>query len=68
MKCQSEYGTKTDALLTQTDQCVEEWWQDEVQEQKEPSRKAFMEDESALIVKRELRKRGLEVVSEQAGV
>ncbi len=68
MRCQSDYGTEADALLTQTDLCVDGWWQDEVQEQEEPSKKAFKEEESALIVKREVRKRGLDEVSEQAGL
>lgn len=70
MKCQSEYGTETDALLTQADECTEEWWEDEAKKDKEASMKASEEEEedSALIVKREARKRGLVDVNDDAGL
>jgi hypothetical protein len=66
MKCQSEYGTETDALLTQADECTEVWWEDEPTKQGQTVKQALEEDPS-LIVKREVRKRGLSEVSEDTG-
>jgi hypothetical protein len=68
MKCQSDYGTETEALVRQADECTEEWWEDELRKGGEPLIKGSEDDESALIVKREMRKRGLDVVSEEGGL
>lgn len=59
MKCQSDYDTKTTSLLRQADECVEEWWEGEPPTSEEPSRLAREEEAPTLIVKREVRKRGL---------
>ncbi|MBI5249819.1 MAG: hypothetical protein HY912_10005 [Desulfomonile tiedjei] len=68
MKCQSDYGTETDALVRQADECTEQWWEDELRKGEEPLTKGLEDEESALIVKREMRKRGLAEVSEEGGV
>lgn len=68
MKCQSDYGTETDALVRQADECTEEWWDEEHRKGEEPLTKGLEDDESALIVKREMRKRGLDEVSEEGGL
>lgn len=60
MKCQSDFSAETDVLLNQADECVEEWWEGGPQQAKEPPKKVCdEEDDPALIVKREVRKRGL---------
>lgn len=67
MKSQSDYDTETDALLRQADDCMEEWWEgDEPSKFEESTRTAKEEEESILIVKREVRKRGLSEVGENA--
>ncbi len=66
MKRQSNYDTETDALLRQAEECIEEWWEGEPAESEEPSRMAREEDESTLVVRREVRKRGLFEVGEEA--
>ena len=66
MKRQSDYDTESDALLRQTDDCIEEWWEGEPPKSEEPSRMAREEDESTLIVKGEVRKRGLLQVGEES--
>jgi hypothetical protein len=66
MKCQSDYDAETDALLRQADDCMKEWWEGEPPKSEEPSRMAREEDESTLIVKKEVRKRGLLEVDEEA--
>jgi hypothetical protein len=68
MKCQSEFGTETDDLLRQADDCTEDWWDGEAPKGKEQLAKRQEEDDSGLIVKREVRKRGLDEGSEEAGV
>ncbi len=65
MKRQSDYDTETDALLRQTDDGIEEWWEGEPPNSEEPSRMAREEDESTLILTREVRKRGLFEVGEE---
>lgn len=67
MKCQSDYGTETDALLRQADDCTEEWWEDAPRKEGEPVMKGLEDDESALIVKREVRKRGMVEVGQEDG-
>jgi hypothetical protein len=66
MKCQSDYDAETDALLRQADDCMDEWWEGEPPKSEEPPRMAREEDESTVIVKREVRKRGLLEVDEEA--
>jgi len=66
MKCQSDYDTKKDALLRQADDCVEEWWEGEPPKAEEPLKMAKEEDDPALIVKKEVRKRGLLEGEEEA--
>jgi hypothetical protein len=68
MKCQSDFSAETDALLTQADECLEEWWEGDTQQTEEPSEKMWDEDDPALIVTREARKRGLIHEGEAAGV
>jgi hypothetical protein len=70
MKCQSDYDAETNSLLSQADQCIEEWWRDELQDQKEPQKGALVGDEDVptLIVKSEVRKRGLVEVNEESGL
>jgi hypothetical protein len=68
MKCQSDYDAENDALLRQADECVEDWWEGEPQKPDEPSKMAGEEDESTLIVKREVRRRGLLEDSEETHV
>jgi hypothetical protein len=68
MKCQSDYDAESDALLRQADECVEDWWEGEPQKADEPSKMAGEEDESTLIVKREIRRRGLLEDSEETQV
>jgi hypothetical protein len=68
MKCQSDYDAKTDALLRQADECVEEWWEGEPQKPEEEPKMASEEEDPTLIVRREVRKRGLVEVSEGTGV
>ncbi len=65
MKRQSDYDNEADALLRQADDSIEEWWEGESPKSEEPSRMAREEDESTLIVKREVRKRGLFEVGEE---
>lgn len=66
MKRQSDYDTETDALLRQAVDCIENWWEGEPPKSEEPSRMAREEDESTLVVRREVRKRGLFEVGEEA--
>ena len=66
MKCQSDYDAETDVLLRQSDDCMEEWWEGEPLKSDEPSRMAREDEESILIVKGEVRKRGLLEVDEEA--
>lgn len=66
MKCQSDYNGETDTLLRQADDCMEEWWEGEAPKSEEPSKMAREEEESTLIAKREVRKRGLLEVGEEA--
>jgi hypothetical protein len=69
MKCQSDYGAETDALLRQADVCFDEWWDDEPHEMmKLFDPEAEEEQESTVIVKDEIRKRGFVDVGEEAGV
>jgi hypothetical protein len=68
MKCQSDYGTETDALLRQADECTEEWWEDEPRKGEEPLMRGLEEADSAQIVEREIRRRGLVEASEEDGV
>jgi hypothetical protein len=70
MKCQSDYDAETNSLLSQADQCIEEWWRDDLQDQKEPQKGALVGDEDVptLIVKSEVRKRGLVEVNEESGL
>jgi len=65
MRCQSDYDTEIDALLRQADDCFEEWWEDEPPRSEQSSKMARGEDESILIVNREVRKRGLFEVCEE---
>jgi hypothetical protein len=67
MKCQSEYGTEVDAILSQADVCVEDWWEGEPSRAAEPQAKGGEEELSTLIVEREVRKRGLHEANAQAG-
>ena len=59
MKCQSEYGTEVDAILTQADVCLEEWWEGEPPKAEDCKTRNEEEELSTLIVEREVRKRGL---------
>jgi hypothetical protein len=59
MKCQSDFSVEADTLLNQADECMEEWWEGERRQAKEASKRVWEEDDPALIVKREVRKRGL---------
>jgi uncharacterized Zn ribbon protein len=68
MKCQTDYDTERDALLRQADECMEEWWEEEPKKSEEPARMAREGDVSALIVKTEVRKRGLLAIDEEARV
>jgi hypothetical protein len=70
MRCQSDYDDETDVLLSQADQCVEEWWPEEKLQRTEPSSQPSEEEgeNPALIVKGEVRKRGLIEVNEEAGL
>jgi len=65
MKCQSDYDSEIDGLLRQADDCFEEWWEGEAPNPEDLSKMAREEDESALVVKREVRKRGLFEVGEE---
>jgi len=67
MKCQSDYDADTDTLLRQANDCLEEYWQGEPPKNGEASTMPREEDESSLIVKREVRKRGFVEVAEEAG-
>jgi hypothetical protein len=66
MKCQSDYDVETDTLLRQADHCMEEWWEGEPPKSVEPSGMTREENKPTLIAIRELRKRGLLAVDEQA--
>jgi len=66
MKCRSDYDAETDTLLRQADDCMEEWWEGEPPKSEEPSKMAREEEDFTLIAKRELRKRGLLEVDEDA--
>lgn len=68
MKCQSDYDTETDVLLKQADECIDEWWEGAPRKAVEPSKKGWEEDASALIVRGEVRRRGLIEVSQDARV
>jgi len=68
MKCQSEYGTEVDAILSQGDVCMEEWWEAEPPRAVEPQAKHDEEELSTLIVEREVRKRGLHEANVQTGL
>ncbi len=68
MKCQSDYGAETDAVLRQADVCYDEWWDEEPEEIIAAARREWEEDDSGLIVMNEIRKRGFSEVGEQAGV
>jgi len=66
MKCQSDYDAETETLLRQADDCVDEWWEGKPQDSEKPRRMAGEEDDPTLIVKKEVRKRGLIEVNEEA--
>jgi hypothetical protein len=68
MKCQSDYDPETEEVLRQADECVEEWWDGEPQKAAKPGKKEGEEEDPTLIVKREVRKRGLTEGSEEAGL
>jgi hypothetical protein len=67
MRCQSDYDAETNALLRQTDVCVEEWWEGEPRKLEEHLKTGGDED-PASIVKREVSRRGLAEVDEGTGV
>jgi hypothetical protein len=67
MKCQSEYGTEADAILSQADVCVEEWWDGEPPKAQDCRTNADEEEVSTLIVEREVRKRGLHEANVETG-
>lgn len=68
MKCQSEYGTEVDAILSQADVCVEEWWEGEPPKASVSETKHDEEELSTLIVDREVRKRGLHEANMEPGI
>ena len=59
MKCQSEYGTEEEAILSQADVCLEEWWEGEPPKAADCKTGNEEEEVSTMIVEREVRKRGL---------